>query len=61
MTPTDLAFAVPIIGFAAWLLYRSFWRRRGACPGCQTGCARPPPRPGGLVVLARSRPPGDAG
>jgi hypothetical protein len=56
MTPTDLAFAVPILGFAAWLLHRSFWKRRGACPGCTTGCSRPPAGQQGLVSLGRSRP-----
>jgi hypothetical protein len=61
----DLLYAVPILGLALWILWRSTVRSGGRCAGCSGGCATPPkggPGPG-LVRLGRStgRGPGGGG
>lgn len=34
---TDLILAAAIAGGALWLLYRSLWRKKGHCRGCDGG------------------------
>jgi hypothetical protein len=42
MGPGDLVIAALILAGAAWLLYRSLWKRGGACGGCSSaGACRP--------------------
>lgn len=55
MSATDLGIAVAVLGWAGFVLYRSLWKRRGACPGCATGCAAPPRGGEPLVALGRRR------
>jgi hypothetical protein len=65
MGPGDLVTAALILAGACWLLYRSLFKRKGACHGCDSGACRPPA--GGLVRLGqgatapgrRSAAPGD--
>lgn len=38
MGTTDIIIAAAILGFAAWLLYRSFWKKKGHCHGCTSDC-----------------------
>jgi hypothetical protein len=33
---TDIAFMILIIGGAFYLLYRSLWKKKGHCPGCDS-------------------------
>ncbi len=35
MDSIDIAVAVIVAGFALFLLYRSFWKKGGACSGCE--------------------------
>jgi hypothetical protein len=40
MSATDVVWAASILGGSAYLLYRSLWKRKGACSGCSAGgCA----------------------
>jgi hypothetical protein len=32
----DIALIALIVGGAAYLLYRSLWKKRGYCPGCDS-------------------------
>jgi len=32
----DIVLIVVIVGGAAYLLYRSLWKKKGYCPGCDT-------------------------
>jgi hypothetical protein len=34
---TDIIWMVIIIGGALYLLYRSLWKKKGHCPGCESG------------------------
>lgn len=34
----DLIIAGLIIGSACYLLYRSLWKKKGSCHGCESGC-----------------------
>jgi len=33
----DIVLMVVILAGAAWLLYRSLWKKKGHCPGCDGG------------------------
>ncbi len=33
----DIALMVVIISGAVYLLYRSIWKKKGHCPGCDSG------------------------
>jgi hypothetical protein len=49
----DLVIAGLVLAGALYLLYRSTWKRGGACHGCDGGaCGRPAPAP--LVRLGTS-------
>jgi hypothetical protein len=37
MGPGDLVTAALILAGACWLLYRSLFKRKGACHGCDGG------------------------
>jgi len=37
MSFVDIALMVVIIGGAIYLLYRSVWKKKGHCPGCDSG------------------------
>ena len=40
MGTADLMLMLAILGGTLWLLYRSLWKSRGKCPGCQgSGCS----------------------
>ena len=44
MGVSDVVTAAVILGAAAYLLYRSVWKKKGHCPGCDSGgCASPRP------------------
>ena len=32
----DIVLIVLIVGGAVYLLYRSLWKKKGYCPGCDT-------------------------
>lgn len=34
----DIIIATVILAGAAYLLYRSVWKKKGHCSGCDTGC-----------------------
>lgn len=38
MGTADMIIAAAILGVAAWLLYRSVWKKKGHCHGCEGGC-----------------------
>ncbi len=38
MGTVDLIIAAAILGVAVWLLYRSIWKKKGHCHGCD-GCS----------------------
>jgi hypothetical protein len=56
VSAADLATAAVIVAGATFLLYWSLWRKKGACPGCETGCASGRARAGGLVTLGGAAP-----
>jgi len=33
----DIVLMAAILAGAAWLLYRSLWKKKGHCPGCDGG------------------------
>lgn len=37
MGTADMIIAAAILGVAAWLLYRSVWKKKGHCHGCEGG------------------------
>lgn|GEM_PF-696166 len=37
MGSIDIALMAVIIGGAVYLLYRSVWKKKGHCPGCDAG------------------------
>ena len=49
----DLVIAALVLAAAAYLLYRSFWRKGGACHGCAGGGCRPRARAPEEVALVR--------
>lgn len=38
METADIIIAAIILAGAAWLLYRSVWKKKGHCQGCESGC-----------------------
>jgi hypothetical protein len=38
MSTVDIIIAAAILVGAAWLLYRSVWKKKGHCHGCE-GCS----------------------
>ena len=36
METVDLLIAAVILGVASWLLYRSVWKKKGHCQGCDS-------------------------
>lgn len=34
---TDIVWMTAIIGGAVYLLYRSLWKKKGHCQGCESG------------------------
>jgi hypothetical protein len=52
--PGDLVTAALILAGACWLLYRSLFKRKGACHGCDGGACRPPER-AALVRLEKRK------
>ncbi|BBA71667.1 FeoB-associated Cys-rich membrane protein [Geobacter sulfurreducens] len=38
METADIIIAAIILAGAAWLLYRSVWKKKGHCQGCEGGC-----------------------
>jgi hypothetical protein len=49
----DAMWAVPILGAALYVLYRSTFRSGGHCAGCSGACEAPPRKAGTLVTLGR--------
>lgn len=39
MGASDIIVASAILVGAAYLVYRSLWKKKGHCPGCAGGCA----------------------
>ncbi|GAB4251199.1 FeoB-associated Cys-rich membrane protein [Deferrisoma sp.] len=37
MTAVDIAWMIPILAGAGYLFYRSVWKKRGHCQGCDGG------------------------
>jgi len=35
----DVFFMAVIVSGAIYLLYRSVWKKKGHCSGCETGCS----------------------
>ena len=38
MGVNDVVWMVAILGGAGWLLYHSFWKKKGRCHGYSSGC-----------------------
>jgi hypothetical protein len=57
----DFVTATLILAGAAYLLYRSIWKKKGHCHGCESGTCRPESRQtGGLVRVGERRRRADA-
>jgi hypothetical protein len=40
MSFVDIALIAAIIAGAVYLLYRSIWKKKGHCPGCDSGISQ---------------------